>query len=391
MNIGLYCNWGIIEYNNDFYIKAIHKNYIEAFKEHSDKLYILSKVKKTNLIKEYVKIDISNVYIIGIPWFNGYIQSIKYFFNILFSIYNLYKKSDFIYIRVPEPFCWFFAFLNFFKNKKIHYHYVSFPIEVINSYTGIKKILKKILYYPEYYLTAIAAFFNKSSCLGEKGRKKLPLILSKKIVPLYESSYRKNDIPLKKYSYISKENIIKFLYVGRITDGKGIDELIKSIYLFSKNTSYNFSFSIVGEGNLVEKMLKDIEKYKINNIVKYMGYIDFGYELKKIYSMHDVIVLPSYSEGCSRVLLEGALNSLFVVSTDVGCARDIFCNGNSCNCILTKVGSVEDLVDAYQYIFENKNLVNDKANNGAFIAKQITLDDFVNKILNINKVKLNNE
>lgn len=387
MKLGLYCNWGVTKYNGQIYVPSIHNSYIEVFKENSKQLYLLSKTKEGKPSSDDVKIE--GVEIIELPYFNSYISAIKYFFHILLGIKKLVKKSDFIYIRVPEPFSWLAAIIKLFYKTRLHYHYVSVPLDVIDSYKAPKivKIIKKIIYLPEYYLSALASYFNNVSCLGTNGKNKIPFVLKYKVMPLYEASYRKNFKSTKNESKLSNVEKVRFLYVGRLVTGKGLEELVESVRLLCIKNNYSFSFTIAGDGILKKKLEKLVLQYDLQDKITFIGAIKFGNELDNIYATHDVLVSPSFSETGPRTVLEAASNFLYVISTDVGYVREIFCRQAECYCTLIQVGSIKDLVNSFEYVLSNKNKCKLIADKSQKISKLYTLDSFVENIIS----KVNNE
>jgi glycosyltransferase involved in cell wall biosynthesis len=108
--------------------------------------------------------------------------------------------------------------------------------------------------------------------------------------------------------------VFKFLYVGRLSEGKGIDLLI----LFFKNNK-NFQLNIVG--NIENKKYTNINT--ISDNISYHGYKNRD-EIKRIYSENDVLILGSKAEPWGLVVEEALYNGLPVIVSDkVGCNEDI--------------------------------------------------------------------
>ena len=83
---------------------------------------------------------------------------------------------------------------------------------------------------------------------------------------------------------------------------------------------------------------------------------DLGHaeDMRSVYSMSDVIVLPSYREGMPRVVLEAASMALPVVTTDaVGC-RDSIIPGQTG--FLVPVRQSVELVDAIGRLIDDPAL-----------------------------------
>lgn len=381
MILGMYCNWGVVKFKGEFYISAIHQHYIQTFKERSDCLYLLSKSRESAPNHGHIKLE--DVQVIELPHFHSYLGSIRYFFKIVKGLFRLLKLTDFVYLRVPEPFVWVAGILKFFTKTKIHYHYVSFPFEVINSYdeSWLKRTLKKFMFYPEYILTAAFSSLNTVSSLGENGVKRLPLFLPKIAQPLYEVSYRKGYESSKFSSEIMDTDTIRFLYVGRLVAGKGLEELLDSTAILYKTSTKDFTLTIAGDGVLREKLENLVINNSLTDVVKFIGPVRFGNDLNKVYTSHDVLISPSYSETGPRTVLEAASNYLYVISTDVGYVRELFCEDDLCTCKLIRPGSTSDLVSALNYVLSNKFLCKEHAELSVKKAQNHTIDDFVDSIL----------
>ena len=88
-----------------------------------------------------------------------------------------------------------------------------------------------------------------------------------------------------------KNKIPKLLYLGRFRVEKGIYSLIK---IFNK-VKINYSLTIAG----------DNKKIKIkNNSITLLKEISDKKKLIKLFDNHDIFILPSYTEGYPKVILE---------------------------------------------------------------------------------------
>ena len=115
------------------------------------------------------------------------------------------------------------------------------------------------------------------------------------------------------------EGQIKCLFIGRVMKDKGINEYLQAAKNIKTRKS-NIEFQVLGfydEGMYKEK----IEEYERNNIIKYLGESnDTRKEMKEV----DCIVLPSYHEGMSNVLLEGAAMGKPLITTNIhGCKEAV--------------------------------------------------------------------
>lgn len=132
----------------------------------------------------------------------------------------------------------------------------------------------------------------------------------------------------EKQPYPSEENGIHFLFLGRIMKEKGVDELFAAARNLKKKYGEKIVFDLVG---FFEDEYKEVvEKLEEDGIVVFHG---FQSEPRPYYSMSHCVVLPSYHEGMSNVLLEAAATGRALITSDIpGCreALDEGVNGYLC-------------------------------------------------------------
>lgn len=103
-----------------------------------------------------------------------------------------------------------------------------------------------------------------------------------------------------------------FISAGRLTHQKNFSYLIDEFYEFTK-INFDYDLYIFGEGEDRKKLQKQIDKKKINNRVFLKGYT------KKINSYMknaEAFILSSLWEDPGFVLIEAAMNNLFIISSN---------------------------------------------------------------------------
>ena len=124
-------------------------------------------------------------------------------------------------------------------------------------------------------------------------------------------------VNLEDYPYQSypQEGAVRFLFVGRVMHEKGVDELFAAAKRMKQEYGDGVEFHIVGSFEEGYKPLMDeLEKA---GVVKYHGYQS---DMKRFYAMASCVVLPSYHEGMSNVLLEAAASGRPLITSDIpGC------------------------------------------------------------------------
>jgi len=118
---------------------------------------------------------------------------------------------------------------------------------------------------------------------------------------------------------IPENNSTVFLFVGRLLTDKGISEFVKAAEMVRK-THPQVEFCILGApdlGNPASILPSELRGWTEAGHVRWLGSaVDVRPHLKQA----DAIVLPSYSEGLSRALLEGmAMGKPIITTFSVGC------------------------------------------------------------------------
>jgi len=142
--------------------------------------------------------------------------------------------------------------------------------------------------------------------------------------------------------YINKNNNkFIFLMIARLVRDKGIMEYIKAAEIIKDKYKDTVEFWILGSfyfNNPTAITPQEIKKWEEKNIIKYLGTSN---NVKDFISKADCIILPSYREGLSRVLLESASMAKPIITTDVPGCRDVVDNG--INGYLCEVRNYRDL------------------------------------------------
>ena len=133
-------------------------------------------------------------------------------------------------------------------------------------------------------------------------------------------------VNLEDYPYQSypQEGPVRFLFVGRVMREKGVDELFAAAKRMKQEYGNGVEFHIVGSFEEGYKPLMDeLEKA---GVVKYHGYQS---DMKHFYGMANCVVLPSYHEGMSNVLLEAAATGRPLITSDIPGCREVVEDGAS--------------------------------------------------------------
>lgn len=153
-------------------------------------------------------------------------------------------------------------------------------------------------------------------------------------------------INLEEYRYCQypDNEKVHFLYLGRIMKEKGMDELFGAVEQMRKD-GCEFVLDLVGF--FEDEYKKQVEQLQNEGIVRFYG---FQENPKPYYAQTDCVVLPSYHEGMSNVLLEAAASGRAIITTDIPGCREAVDNGKSG--MLCKVKSTDSLYKAMKRFTE---------------------------------------
>ncbi|MFX0134466.1 MAG: glycosyltransferase family 4 protein [Candidatus Hodarchaeota archaeon] len=186
----------------------------------------------------------------------------------------------------------------------------------------------------------------------------------------------KNNV-LKKYNIKPQKYLF---YIGRLSYLKGVHILIETFKDISKIYK-DIKLLITGKGNRMEEMyLKNIAK-DTKNII-FTGYIN-SMKIKKIlYKNCLSVILPSFYEGLSMVILEAMACSKPIVACNVGGNRLLIKQGK--NGFLIKPGDTKDLKKALNIIINNPKHSNKMGEcSRKIVEKEFTSDVMVKETLNL--------
>ena len=145
-----------------------------------------------------------------------------------------------------------------------------------------------------------------------------------------------------------KSDTLRFLFIGRLLRDKGLIEYVEASKKIISNK--NVECCILGpfySANPSAINQSEMKKWVSEGYIKYIGTSD---DVKTIIEEHDCIVLPSYREGLSRVLLESASMAKPIITTNVPGCREVVDDG--INGYLCEPKSIRDLANKMEMMLK---------------------------------------
>ena len=128
-------------------------------------------------------------------------------------------------------------------------------------------------------------------------------------------------INLDEYPYVPMQDdgVCSFLFVGRIMKEKGVDEFFAAAKTVKSELGEKVAFDVVG---FYEDAYKGtVDQLVADGVINFHG---FQTDVHPFYEAADCVVLPSYHEGMSNVLLEGAATGRALITSDIpGCREAV--------------------------------------------------------------------
>jgi glycosyltransferase involved in cell wall biosynthesis len=175
---------------------------------------------------------------------------------------------------------------------------------------------------------------------------------------------------LNKERKYPKKNEVIIGSLGRLTEQKGFDFLVKSMTLLKDE---KVRCLVAGEGKNREKLEKQIEKESLTNKIKFLGWQQ---DTKKFLSLLDIFILPSRWEGFGIAILEAGLSGLPVIASKVDGIKEIIEDG--VDGLLFEKGDFNELAEKISYLVGNPK---ERERLGSSLQNKVKERFFIEKIV----------
>ena len=198
-----------------------------------------------------------------------------------------------------------------------------------------------------------------------------------------------SGVDYQKFSPINLEERLHgnfiFLFIGRLIKDKGIFEFVEAARIIRKKYP-NVIFNVIGpfwhqnlKSNTITKA--DLQNWITEGIIDYQGEKK---DVRKFIAESDCIVLPSYREGASNILLEAASMERPIITTNTTGCKEIVEDGITG--FLCKVKDSKDLAEKMEKMLllplEQRSLMGKKGRQKIIneFDKQIVLNAYLKAI-----------
>jgi len=233
-------------------------------------------------------------------------------------------------------------------NKKFIVTVHGSELPLLERFSFLKKIVVKCLNNSFRVIASNDYLKNKLIKLGVH-KEKIELI---KPIPNFVSHVDQKSLKQFKEKITKDDKII--LYVGRLTEVKGVEYLIKAIDLIKLR---NIHLVIAGDGVLCDKLKKLCDSLNLQNKITFFGPATSD-DLSLLYGASDVFVLPSIetsdgaAEGTGLVILEAMESGLPVITSSVGGIVNTVKNG--VNGLLVPEKNPKEIANAIERVIDDE-------------------------------------
>ncbi len=146
---------------------------------------------------------------------------------------------------------------------------------------------------------------------------------------------------------------LRVLLAARLLWDKGIAEYVEAARQLTA-AGRTISFQLAGmldEGNPASVPRTTLEAWAADGSIEWLGHVE---DMPGLLARTDVVVLPSYREGCPKSLIEAAACALPLITTDVPGCRDVVCH--EVNGLLIPARDAQSLAEAIARLDDDRSL-----------------------------------
>lgn len=298
------------------------------------------------------------------------------------------KKREFDFVVIENTMIPFYRFSKVLGKKVIlhtHFNYINDSIPEIVSKKYVKAIRKS---------SGVITVSNyiKKCILTVQGIDENDVVVLKNCTNLerFGTTISQKERKHLREKYNILENELVFIYVGRISQEKGVLQLVKAFNSFSK--SKKAKLVIVGSAKTGETITNEYtnevikEAAKNNENIIFTGYVDNS-SIPKYYQMADVITLPSTGiDAAPLTVFEGMASARPIITTFSGGIPE-YINDKCAILCDTDNRLGQELVDAFNYFFNNRQAIKKMGEYSRKHVEKFNSDQYYKDFIEILEIK----
>jgi glycosyltransferase involved in cell wall biosynthesis len=160
-----------------------------------------------------------------------------------------------------------------------------------------------------------------------------------------------------------------FLYVGRITQRKGLKTLIEACAILKSKGYQDYSLLIAGTGDQREELETFIKERGFEDQVTWAGWVDYG-KLGAYFSQADVFVFPTYEDVWGMVVPEAMVFGKPILCSNGAASYELIEEGK--NGFIFDPHDPQMLAEKMQYLLDHRELIDSMGQRSQQIIAQTT-------------------
>jgi len=323
----------------------------------------------------------------------SYFKLPLYFFS-LYARKRRFDKYDIIYANAQMAGLFGF-FISIFNKKKLVIH--------LRQLLEPESFRKRSFYLRPECFTLFGVNFTKkivnylvsrrnSTAIAASSHIRKSLIQSRDIKVIYNAidqawfnttSEEEVNNFAKKYGISRDKTHITF--VGNLSPIKGVKYLIEAFELVrTSDPNNNLNLLIVGDvldDRFIFYKRDLIEMIKVKGLESSVTFLGRIGDVRTVYHLSDIVVLPSLNEGFGRTIIEAMVCDTPTIGSNIGGIREIIKHG--IDGLLVPPQDAAAIADAIKTLLKNKQLYKTISENAQKKAKQYNAKTYTNKIMEI--------
>lgn len=292
---------------NDFYTKLSFPYYYwQDYLTYFDYVTIVARAKKVSKVEEgMVLVNGENVDFYPLPYYIGVKQFVLKLPSLLPSLYKASSNNSYFLLRSGNATNILF-FILFASRKPFIREYPGNIEEGIIGFAGNRMSIRFLA----KFLNKLAKFQARSSKANSFVSEYCRELYGSNKPSVVFSSFKSSEISIEKFNYAIQDKV-RLVSMGRLEGEKGHINLLKAI-----NDLSNVHLHLIGDGSQRENLYN----YALeNNIdVTFHGTLTDRHQIFSIIHDSDIFVIPSFTEGMPRALLEAMTIGLPCIGSNVG-------------------------------------------------------------------------
>ncbi|MBL7153751.1 MAG: glycosyltransferase family 4 protein [Phycisphaerae bacterium] len=365
-------------HNGGIYIHLSFGRVIDRLAERYEKVYLCVPIKDAAPVARHdYHIQSDNIELIPQPFFASSIGSLRHPVGISLAYVRMCRKAEVLFVRGIAPFVLLLYLSAWFFRRGVCHWIVGDAVALLRSHRRASRVLDLLS----------LAYAWQDRLLTRVGRRLTGGYLvcnGQELAEVYRSPHTIATVSstITDDEFFEREDTcagsrVKILFVGFIRPEKGVEYLIEA--LGGLKIEREWELILVGTCGKYraykDKLVSLINKYGINDKVRWAGYVIYGDSMFEYLRTSDILVLPTLSEGTPRVLVEARANSLPIVATNIGGIPTSVTDGK--DGVLVPPKDAAALGAAVERVISDKKLRRSLIRNGLETARRTTVDKFV--------------